>query len=60
MSDDPRKTQKVIEAATRAVEKIADPVKRKAAEAKLSQMKKTATRNAAKTRSVDQDRDFDR
>ena len=60
MSDDQRKTQKIIEAASRAVEKITDPVKRKAAEAKLTKMRKTADRSAATARSAARDRDFDR
>lgn len=60
MSDDQRKTQKIIEAASRAVEKITDPVKRQAAEAKLTRMKKTAARSASTRRSAEQDRDFDR
>lgn len=60
MSNDQRKTQKIIEAATRAVEKISDPIKRKAAQAKLAQMKKTAAKSASETRSVEHDRDFDR
>lgn len=60
MSQDQRKTQKIIEAASRAVEKITDPVKRKAAETRLTQMKKTAARSMDAARSAEQDRDFER
>ncbi len=62
MSKDQKKATKVIDAASKAIEKITDPTKRHAAEAKLKQMQKTAAKAASRPipSRVDRDLDFAR
>ena len=48
MSEDQKKAAKVIDAASKAIEKIADPAKRHTAETKLKQMRKSAAKAASR------------
>ena len=62
MSKDQKKAAKVIDAASKAIEKITDPAKRHAAEVKLKQMRKSAAKAATQPSPITTklNRDFER
>lgn len=62
MSEDQNKAAKVIDAASKAIEKITDPAKRHTAETKLKQMRKSAAKAVSRPTPsrMDLDSDFER
>ena len=62
MSEDQQKAAKVIEAASKAIDRIVDPTKRVTAQAKLEQMQRTAAKAATQPSPITTklNRDFER
>ncbi len=59
MSEDQKTAAKVIDAASKAIEKITDPAKRLAAESRLKQMRRSVAKAASQSIPSRADRDFD-